>query len=154
MKTVLKHFLHKDVSLEELDTLTGRKTGFWTWTSQVVTVLHEQGLDVKYYSTSDLEPFLAGEPFLRKHFGKDAEKILRFTDLPVALESIRKFLNLKIFEKRKLPFSQIEYHITQGHVPLMLVDHHKLVGRAGFYQGHFVVVTGFDVLCCTMSLNK
>lgn len=144
MKTVLKHFLGKDISLKELDTLTGRKTGLWTWTSQVVTVLHKAGLDVKYYSTSDLEPFLHGEPFIRRHFGKDAEKILKFTDLPVALESIRELLKYKIFEKRKLPFNEIESHLTQGHVPLMLVDHNKLVGRADLYQGHFVVVTGFD----------
>jgi len=144
MKSVLKHFLDKDFSLEELDKLTGRKNGLWTWTSQVVTVLHDWGLKVKYYSKSDLEPFLQGEPFIRKHFGKDAEKILQFTDLPVVLESIKKLLKYDIFEKRKLSFDEIESHIEQRHVSLMLIDHNKIVGKEGPYQGHFVVVTGFD----------
>ena len=103
MKSVLKHFLDKDFSLEELDKLTGRKNGLWTWTSQVVIVLHDLGLRIKYYSKSDLEPFLQGEPFIRKHFGKDSDKILKFTDLPVVLESINKLLKYNIFEKRKFP---------------------------------------------------
>ena len=144
MKSVLKHFLDKDFSLEDLDKLTGRKNGLWTWTTQVVTVLHDLGLKVKYYSRSNLEPFLQGEPFIRKHFGKDAEKILKFTDLPVVLESINKLLKYDIFEKRKLSFDEIESHIKEGHVPLMLIDHNKIVGKKGLYQGHFVVVTGFD----------
>lgn len=144
MKSVLKHFLDKNFSLDELDELTGRKNGLWTWTSQVVTVLYDLGLNVEYYSKSGLEPFLEGEPFIRKHFGKDSEKILQFTDLPVVLESINKLLTYEIFEKRKLSFDEIESHIEQGHVPLMLIDHSKIVGKEDLYQGHFIVVTGFN----------
>ncbi len=144
IKSVLKHFINKDFSLEELDKLTGRKKGFWTWTSQVVTVLHDLDLKVKFYSKGDLEPFLQGKPFIQKHFGKDAEKILKFTDLPVVIESIKKLHKYNIFEKRKLPFDEIESHIEQGHIPLMLIDHNKIVEKEGLYQGHFIVVTGFD----------
>ncbi len=144
MKSVLKHFLDKDFSLKDLDKLTGRKNGLWTWTSQIVTVLHDLGLKVKYYSKSDLEPFLQGEPFIRKHFGKDSEKILKFTDLPVFLKSIKTLLKYDIFEKRKLSFDEVESHIEQGHVPLMLIDLNKILGNEGLYHGHFVVVTGFD----------
>ena len=89
-KIVLEHFLGKDYSLDELDELMGRKSGMWTYTSQLVGVLFDLGLDVRYYSKGALEPFLEGEPFIRKHFGKDAEKMLRFTDVPVVVESIRK----------------------------------------------------------------
>ena len=39
MQSVLKHFLGKEFSREELDHLTGRKTEFWTWTAQIVPVL-------------------------------------------------------------------------------------------------------------------
>jgi len=144
MKSVLKHFLGKNFSLEELDKLTGRKTGLWTWTSQGVTVLDDLGLKIKYYSKTDLEPLLEGVPFIQKHFGKDAENILKFTDLPILLKSIKKLLKYNIFEKRKLLFDEVESHIKQGHVPLMLIDHNKIVGKEDPYQGHYVVVTGFD----------
>ena len=26
----------------------------------------------------------------------------------------------------------------------MLIDRNKIVGKEGFYQGHFIIVTGFD----------
>lgn len=144
MKSVLKHFLNKDLSLARLDELTGRKNGLWTWTPQIVTVLHDLGLKIKYYSKSDLEPFLQGEPFMRKYFGKDADKILKFTDLPIVLKSINKVLKYNLFEKRKLTFDEIESHIEQGHVPLMIIDHNKIIKKEGLYQGHSVVVIGFD----------
>ena len=144
MKSVLKHFLNKDFSLEELDKLTGRKAGFWTSTSQVATGLQDLCLKVKHYSKSDLEPYLQGEPFILKQFGKDAEKILKYTDMPVFLESITRLIKYDIFEKRKLSFDEIEDHIKQGHIPLILIDYNKMTGKKDLYQGHFVVVTGFD----------
>ena len=144
MQCVLKYFLNKDYSLGELDKLTKRKAGLWTWISQMALALHDLGLDIKLYSKTDLEPFLEGEPFIRKHFGADAGKILKFADLPVAIESIRKVMSHNLFEKRKFSFNEIERHIKQGHVPLMLIDHNKLIGKKGPYQGHLAVLTGFD----------
>ncbi len=144
MKSVLKYFLDKDFSLDELDRLSDRKNGFWTSTPQVANVLYELGLKVIYYSSSDLNFFLRGESFFREHFGRDAEKILKFVDFPVVSFHVKKLLKYDIFERKKLSFNEIEFHIEQGHVPLMLFDYNKLVGKEGFYQGHFVVVTGFD----------
>lgn len=144
MKSVLKYFFDKEYSLNELDKLTGRKAGFWTWTPQIVTVLHDLGLKVEYYSKTDLKPFLEGEAFIRKHFGKDAEKILKYTDLPVVLKSITKVLDYNVFKKEKLTIEDIEAHLKQGHIPMATIDHNKISGKKGLYQGHFVVITGFD----------
>ncbi len=144
MQSALKYFLDKEVSLEELDSLTGRKAGLWTWPSQIVAVLHDLGLKVKFYSKVDSGQFLAGEPFIRKQFGKNAEKILKFTDLPVVMEAIKKILSQGLFEKRKLSFAEIESHLEQGHLPLVLIDLNKLVGKGGLFEGHLVAVTGFD----------
>mgnify|MGYP003992458023 CR=1 FL=1 len=101
MKCVIEYFLDTKISLDELDKLTKRKEGLWTWTSQIVTVLHNRSLKVKYYSKTDLEPFLEGEPFILKHFGNDAKTVLKFTDLPVVLESIQELLKYDVFEKSK-----------------------------------------------------
>ena len=144
MKCVLKHFLDKDFPLDELDKLTGRKENLWTYTSQIVSVLYDLGLDLKFYSKEELEPFLEGEPFIRKHFGKDADKILKFTDVPTVVKATEKLLNYNIFEKRILSVKDIEEHIKQGHVPMVLIDYNKIVRKEDFYQGHFVVITGFD----------
>ena len=144
MKCALKYFLDKEYTLEELDKLTGRKENLGTFTSQIVSVLYDLGLDLKFYSKEDLELFLEGEPFIRKHFGKDAEKILKFTDVPTVIEATKKLLNYNIFEKKKISFEEIEEHIDQNHLPLVLIDHNKIIQKADFYHGHFVVLTGYD----------
>ncbi len=144
MQCALKHFLGKDYDLEELDRLTGRKPGLWTWTSQIATVLDDLGLKIKYYSKTNITPFLEGESFIRSHFGKDAEHILKNTDLPVTLASMKKSVEYGIFEHRLLKFSEIESNISQGHIVMIMIDHNKLAGVQGLYNGHFVILTGFD----------
>lgn len=64
MKTVLKHFMNLEFSLSHLDELTGRRGDFWTYTPQIVSALHDLGLDVEFYSNQLLEPFLEGESFI------------------------------------------------------------------------------------------
>jgi len=144
MKTALKYFLDKDYELDELDKLTGRKGNYAIYTSQIVTVLHDLGLAVKFYSKESLEPYLGGESFIRGHFGKDAENILKVTDIPVVVDSIKKLLDYDIFEKKIISIEDIKENISKGYVVMVLIDYNKIMGREGFYQGHFVIVTGFE----------
>ena len=144
MKCVLKYFLNKDFSLDKLDKLTGRKNNFWTYTFQIVPVLYDLGLHLKYYSKESLELFLQWEWFIRQHYWKDADKILKFTDMPTVLKATEKVLKYDVFEKRKLSIDDIEGYIKQGHVPMVVIDNNVILGKNDFYQGHFVVVTGFD----------
>lgn len=144
MKIVLKHFLNKDYDLEELDNLTNRKENLWTYTPQIVSVLHDLGLDLKFYSKENLEHYLEGEEFIRKHYGQDAEKILKFTDVPTVIKATEKLLKYNVFENKILSLKDIEENIINGNVPMILLDYNKITRIKGLYQGHFVVVTGFD----------
>ncbi len=143
-KCIIKYFLNKDYSLKELDRLTGRKTNYWTCTSQIASVLNDVGLKVKFYSKENLEPFLEGEKFYREHYGKDADRILKFVDIPIVTKSVKNLLTYNIFEKKKLSISSIEQYIERGCVPLVLIDNNKITGKDDFYRGHAVVITGFD----------
>lgn len=107
-------------------------------------MLDDVGLKVKFYSKENLEPFLEGEKFYRKRYGKDADKILKFVDVPIVTKSIEKLLNYDIFEKKKISISEIEQYIKENSVPLVLIDNNKIIRKKGFYQGHAVVITGFD----------
>lgn len=143
-KIVIKHFLDRDCSLDELDELTGRKAGLWTYTPQIVSILDDVGLKTKFYSKENLEPFLEGEAFYRRHFGKDADEILKHTDIPEVSRAIGKLLDYDGFENRKISIGEIEGHVGDGHVVLVLIDNNKISGEGNFYRGHAVVVTGFD----------
>jgi len=53
MQSAIKYYLDKDVSVDELDKLTGRRNGKMTWTSQLVPPLYDFGLDVRYYTKTE-----------------------------------------------------------------------------------------------------
>ena len=144
MQSVLKYFLGKDFSLEELDELTGRKPNLWTWTVQIVSVLFDLGLDVKYYSKINFEEFLEGEPYIRKQYGKDADMILKYSDIHTLIKYVKKLKNYNIFAEKKLLLDEIEANIKQGHILLVVIDNNKIKHRNELYQGHLVVLTGFD----------
>lgn len=145
MQSVLKYFFGKKYSLSELDKITERKPRKWTWTPQIVNAFHNLGLKVKYYSKTDLKEFLEdGVPFFHKNYGSDAKKILKYTDLPVLIKSIKRLIRHGIFEIRKLPFQNIEFHLKKGHIALVLIDNNVIVGKKGKYQGHMVIITGID----------
>lgn len=144
MQCVLKYFLDKDISLDLLDTLTHREKDMRTWTSQIVTVLYDLWLDLRYFSKEDIRPFLEWEPFIRRHFAADADKILQYTDVPVLVESVDHLMKYDIFEKRCVDREEIQDHIDEWHIPLMLIDYNYLSGAEWAYQWHFVVVTWYD----------
>lgn len=144
MQAVLDYYLGKKYSVEELDKLTKRKTGMWTWTTQIVPVLYDLGLEVKYYSKDNPELFSGGEKAIRDYFGQDAEKILEHTNVPVMIESIKNCQKYNLFEERVLPFKEIEDHISQNHVVLALIDWNIVAEKEDLFEGHMVVVTGFD----------
>ena len=143
MKSVLKYFLGKEFDLDELDRLTKRKPRKATATSQIVPVLHDLGLEVRYFSKTEIEPMLEGESYIRRLYGKDAEVILKWVDVEVMVESARVLLTYDLFEKKVLSVGEIEGYIRAGHVPLVLLDWNRLNNRDS-YHGHFGVLTGFD----------
>jgi hypothetical protein len=145
LKTAIKHFLNIDFSLEEMDELTGRKPGFWSFPSQGVMVLHRLGLDVDYYSREPLEPYLEGESHFRKLYGKDADKILKFTDMPVVLNSFREVLDKDMFQVKILLFEKIEEFIRQGYLVIMNIDWNIIEGIVDDIEGHSVILTGYDL---------
>jgi len=144
MKIAIEHFTSKKVDLEQLDKLVGRTKGKWTWDQQVTYGLYKSGLNVHFYSNEELEPFLEGVPFMKKRFGKSADKLIEHLDLDAVLESTKKCLELNIFEKKKLNTNDLEDHLVRGHVVLTPVDWNIIKGKDDIYHGHILILTGFD----------
>ena len=144
MQSVLKYYLDKDLTVNELDALTHRKEGEWTGTVQIVPPLYDLGLQVKYFSKVDVREYLRGEDFIREQYGKDADKILKVIDVQTVAEATKSLLQYELVERRVLTISEIEDHIGANHIPMVLLDWSKVLGLNRPYQGHFGVLTGFD----------
>ncbi|MBT6690490.1 hypothetical protein HN903_02185 [archaeon] len=141
MRNVLKHFYDWNVSLAELDVMTGRKEGYWTWMPQVSGALYNLGLDVRQYSKDDLSPSL-NEGDIRERFGKNAEKILKHVDIPIVSGSIKRVHEYGIFERKRLFSRDLESCVDKGGIPIVWIDHNKIIGRDDCHQGHSVTFTG------------
>lgn len=144
MKSVLEYFTGKSFSLAELDKITKRKDGKWTATCQILPYLYDLGLKVKAYSRSELEPCLEGEPYLRRMFGADADKVLQFIDVPVFVESVQNSLKYDLWEKKILTLPELEDHLKEGRPLIVVLDWGIVLGRNGRYQGHTGILVGFD----------
>ena len=137
-ESVIEYFLDEVYTFDELDNVTGRKKGKWTSVSQGVFGLYTLGLEVEAYCAED-------EPDFRARWGKDAENIIKNLDMAVVNEYSEKAAKSDLIKVRKLPFNKIEKYIEEGYVPIMIVDLDVLLnGESRSYNGHIVVVTGFD----------
>lgn len=145
MRVVVNYFLRRDLELDELDRLSGRSAGCWTWNTQTAMALHRLGLEVAYFTREPLESFLQGEEFLVAHFGEAvARTMLSRSDWPRAQQSFREVLELGLCTPRSLEVEDLEAALERGVVPIVLVDYNVLMERGGDYHGHCVVVTGID----------
>ncbi len=144
-KIVLEYFLGKIFTLEELDQMSGRRGQDYTWTTQIVAALFDLGLDLKYYSSDQLEPYLEGESYIRRRFSEDnAGAFLQVTDMEPFLKSVKYVLVNNLWEPISLTLEDIVSHLNNGHVPISAVDLNKLYEREGPFDGHAIVLTGYD----------
>lgn len=145
MQSAIKYYLDKEVSVEELDRLTGRTIGHQTWTPQIIPVLYDLGLKVRYYTKTNPELYLGGEPFIRKQYGADADYVLKLTDINVLMDSVKRMMEHDIFEIKVLDMEEIRSHLRENHLPLILVDWGKIIdAESSQYHGHVGALTGFD----------
>jgi hypothetical protein len=146
IRMILKYFLpDKDFTWDELDRLTAKKEGLWTWPMQGLINLKKMGFDV-----IDLEDFdylrlsEEGEDYLQEIYGKESASIqVKNSDMEQERRLAGEFLK-EFGKKDKLPaLTDIKKYLEKGYLVCCNVNAKVFVDKVG-YEGHFVVVTGFD----------
>lgn len=147
LKTILKYFLDREYSLNELDKLTFREGNKWTWTHQIIPVLYDMNLDVIFYSIDRVENYMRGEEYIRELCSNDEDFniVMKHTDIEVVVNTAQQILNYGIFENKKISLDEIEKEIENESLVVVLVNANILYEREKTnYQGHFITLTGFD----------
>ena len=143
-RTALQVAGKPDISLADLDRLSGRLPNQWTFTQQIVGALLEKEVALRYYSSTALEPFLRGKEFILAQYGADAAHIVSKVNCEALVEATKKILLTRSFEQRVLQPDEIEKFLADGNCVIITIDYNTLTGKKGPYQGHTIVLTGYD----------
>jgi hypothetical protein len=134
------YYPERQYTLEQVNSMIGREGEKWTWFSQAVPILLQEGLDAHYFSTT---PYYQLTPeFVREYYGpEDGRLINEVTDWPLLLDSIDFLKTSRRYQNIKLDWQAVESAFSRGDVLLMIIDYNTIMGNPGLYSGHGVTIT-------------
>jgi hypothetical protein len=149
---VLKFFLpEREFSWQQLDKITAKGEGLWTWPMAGLLWLQNNGFEIKDIEVFDYGRFACeGGKYLVDFFGKEVgEAQIEHSDLDQEIAYAKAFIR-KITPIVRIPTIHDICQLLKGEYLLVCnVNSNTLNDKAG-YVGHFVVVKGFDDSAITL----
>jgi hypothetical protein len=143
---MFKYFLpEREFTFRELDVISAKVEGLWTWPTAAVLWLVDNGFEVRNVETFDYKEFAQkGGDYLLSHFGENVGQAqIDHSDIPQEIK-LAKLFNQKIVSEMRIPeISDLWSCLDEGYLPGCNVNSHGLIGMDG-YSGHFVVIIGYD----------
>lgn len=146
LKMVLKYFQpEKEFSWEELEKITAKVDGLWTWATAGVLWMQENGFDVKNIESFDYERFIKeGNSYLLEVFGEEMGKAqIRHSDIDQERKLARRYIKEVKLENRIPNIDDITNLLNDGYLLICNVNSVALNNAKG-YAGHSVVIKGIS----------
>jgi hypothetical protein len=146
MRMVLKYYLpKKNFTWKELEKLSAKKKGKWTWSTQMLLNLKKMGFDVVTMDTFDIDAFIErGGEFLIEAWGKEVgEAQIKHSDIAQERRLFKKLKKEIVTERYAPTMSDIRMLLKKGYLVKCTVNSSALNKRKG-YAGHGVLVYGID----------
>lgn len=146
LRMVLGYFLPKKTfSWKELEKITAKKPGLWTWATAGLLWLNKKGFEVHDIEDFDYNIFAEqGEKYLVNMFGVDvAREQVRHSDLRQEKRLAVKLAKTDIVKKVLPNFLTIKKYLREGFLVMCNVNALAMEKKKG-YAGHFIVITGYD----------
>jgi len=145
-RMILKYFLpDRDYSWEELDRLTGKKEGKWTWPMKGLMNMKALGFEVKHITYFDYEVFSKiGIEYLKKEWGEDIAKVQDYhSDMQSEMSISKIYQSSGIHMFRQATVQDIKNLLDEKYLLICDVNQKVFLHTAG-YNNHFVVVYGMN----------
>lgn len=128
-------------SYEELDRISLKKAGLWTWPTAAMLWMIERGLTIKLIEDFDYSDFARrGEAYLLERYGEEVGRAqIEHSDVAFERDISRRFADVAPIENRPAGLEDIRAEIEAGAVVIVNVNAAALLGQEG-YSGHFVVI--------------
>lgn len=144
LKMVLKFFLpDRDFSWEELDRITAKVDGLWTWPTSGLIWLNDKGFNVKNIETFNYKKFIQqGSQYLIDLYGNDVGGAqIKHSDIKQEIGLAGEFVE-KIESEVRIPSSsEIVEFVQNGYLVICNINS-KVLNKEEGYSGHFVLIKG------------
>lgn len=146
LKMILKHFYpEREYSWGELDKITAKVEGLWTWPMAGMVWLQGNGFELKNVEDFDYERFIdMGEKYLVELFGEaTADVMLSHSDIQQEYQYARQLLDAVDTDVRVPERQEMKDRLDEGYLVACNVNSQVFNGGDG-YVGHFVLLIGYD----------
>lgn len=146
LRMILKYFWKdKDFTWKELERITAKPQGLWTWPLAGMVWLHKNGFKVRDIEIFDYSRFIKeGEKYLFEFYGKEAaQEQIKNSDIDQEKKYAKKLLKSGIVEFKLPTIDNLKDLLKDGYLAICLVNSKKLNNKKG-YTGHFVVIKGYQ----------
>ncbi len=132
-------------SFADLDKISAKVPGKWTWPTAAMIWMIEQGLDMVLIEDFDYEDFASrGDLYLIERLGDEVAKAqIENSVIDQELEFARKFAKIAPLECRLPSFGDINKLLKEGYLVICNINAAALYDRPG-YSGHFIVIFDCD----------
>lgn len=131
----------REFTYDELDNISGKLPGKWTWPTASMLWMIEQGLEIKLIEEFDYKAFVdRGGDYLIERFGEEVGRAqIAMSDIEREREIARRFVKRVPIEYRVPLVDDLLIEIKRGAVVVVNLNAAALHGHRG-YSGHFVVI--------------
>ncbi len=144
-KMGLKYFKPQDeFSWDELDAITGKEPGMWTWPMAGMLWLYHHGFDVRVIEAFDYRRVAAeGADYLYQIYGDViAKEQLAHCNIVLEQQRAAELVNSISVDSRTPSTGDITSLIDDGYLVSVQLNSRKLNNLPG-YTGHFLLITGY-----------
>jgi len=146
LRMVLGYFFsERDFSWDELDRISKKVKGLWTWPLAALLWLTKNGIEVKNIEVFDYPAFIKkGGKYLIETFGEEVGRAqVEHSDIEQERRISKDFMKQVDTEQRLPALQDIKKLLREGFLVVCNINARALDQKPGF-AGHFVVITKLD----------
>lgn len=145
---VLKHFEPEvDYSWEQLNEITGKRPGFYTWPTRAFLWMKRRGYEIQSIDSVDFGRLVKeGRSYFSAYYGEEvATKQIAMCDFDAEMRLLEQYLTeVETPAVREPTMQDVRLMHRNGFVPIVNLNSFALNQRPG-YEGHFVILLGSDM---------
>lgn len=125
----------------QLDQLSAKKKGLWTWPMQGLINIRNRGYDVIHQSSFDYPEFIhiGGDYLIQKYGEEVAQQQILNSDIHDEQKIAREYITYSIHKRSVPSLDTIKSLLNSGYLMICNVNYYGLYNQLG-YGGHFIVV--------------